>query len=57
MTAGDVVKTVYFVVRQAPSQFWVCGGIQLCVDCAIWYQVWAYKHTTDSKRKRDSLLE
>ncbi len=28
-TAGDLFKTAYFLVRDAPSQFWICGSLQV----------------------------
>ncbi|XP_065828463.1 solute carrier family 66 member 2-like isoform X2 [Oscarella lobularis] len=27
-TVGDLFKTGYFLARQAPKQFWICGSIQ-----------------------------
>ena len=39
MTCGDVFKTVYFVLRKAPAQFWLCGGLQVSIDLAIFVQV------------------
>ncbi|XP_054631973.1 solute carrier family 66 member 2 isoform X2 [Dunckerocampus dactyliophorus] len=38
-TAGDVFKTTYFVMNESPSQFWVCGSIQILVDVAILLQL------------------
>lgn len=28
-TIGDIYKTTYFLVRQAPMQFWICGMLQV----------------------------
>uniref|UniRef100_A0A8D8TBC1 Solute carrier family 66 member 2 n=1 Tax=Cacopsylla melanoneura TaxID=428564 RepID=A0A8D8TBC1_9HEMI len=42
-TTGDAFKTVYFVVREAPLQFWVCGSLQVLIDLAILFQVYWYK--------------
>lgn len=39
---GDIFKTVYFVVRQAPVQFWMCGILQISLDNAILIQVLYY---------------
>lgn len=39
---GDVFKTCYFFLREAPSQFTVCGVFQVCVDVAILCQVIAF---------------
>ena len=41
--SGDTFKTVYFVVRKSPMQFWVCGGIQVVVDILILMQVLMYR--------------
>jgi len=40
--SGDIFKTVYFLVRHAPKQFWLCGSLQICIDIAILCQVIAY---------------
>ena len=41
-TCGDTFKTVYFIVKVAPMQFWVCGIMQICIDIAILVQVYMY---------------
>ena len=41
--SGDTFKTGYFVVRHAPLQFWVCGGLQVGVDLLILSQVALYR--------------
>lgn len=46
-TAGDAFKTVYFVVREAPLQFWICGTLQVIIDIAILGQVYWY-HRPDN---------
>lgn len=38
-TCGDVFKTAYFVLREAPPQFWVCGSLQVSLDVVILFQV------------------
>lgn len=38
-TFGDVFKTAYFVIREAPTQFWVCGSLQVTLDIVILFQV------------------
>lgn len=43
-TAGDVFKTLYFLIREAPFQFWLCGILQVSVDTAILAQVHLYRH-------------
>ncbi|XP_028317671.1 PQ-loop repeat-containing protein 1 isoform X2 [Gouania willdenowi] len=41
-TSGDTFKTAYFLLTQAPVQFWTCGLLQVCVDVAILFQVYYY---------------
>ncbi|KAA0710561.1 PQ-loop repeat-containing protein 1 [Triplophysa tibetana] len=59
-TSGDTFKTGYFLLTQAPMQFWICGLLQVCVDIAILFQVYYYSlypqkpvshttHTTSAK--------
>ncbi|XP_034237432.1 solute carrier family 66 member 2 isoform X2 [Thrips palmi] len=43
-TAGDIFKTLYFLIREAPFQFWLCGMLQVSVDIAILGQVHIYRH-------------
>jgi len=43
--SGDVFKTVYFLLRQAPLQFFLCGSLQVSVDIAILAQVLIYRDT------------
>ncbi|KAM9568293.1 solute carrier family 66 member 2 isoform 3-T5 [Salvelinus alpinus] len=38
-TVGDIFKTTYFVMNHSPSQFWVCGAVQILIDMAILLQV------------------
>ncbi|XP_029171283.1 PQ-loop repeat-containing protein 1 [Nylanderia fulva] len=42
-TVGDVFKTCYFVLRDTPLQFQVCGALQVTIDIAILAQVYLYK--------------
>lgn len=44
-TFGDIFKTAYFVVQQAPVQFWVCGVLQVLIDLCILLQVLLYRVT------------
>uniref|UniRef100_A0A8C1J798 Solute carrier family 66 member 2 n=1 Tax=Cyprinus carpio TaxID=7962 RepID=A0A8C1J798_CYPCA len=59
-TSGDTFKTDYFLLTQAPVQFWICGLLQVCVDLAILFQVYYFSrypqkpvshttHTTSAK--------
>ncbi|XP_022098057.1 PQ-loop repeat-containing protein 1-like isoform X2 [Acanthaster planci] len=47
--SGDVFKTIYFVLKEAPPQFWVCGIIQVTMDVAILIQVCYYKDKPPQK--------
>lgn len=29
-TIGDMFKVCYFIFKNAPSQFWICGSLQVC---------------------------
>ena len=42
---GDLFKTVYFIIKHTPVQFWVCGMIQISLDTAILMQVFYYSHS------------
>ncbi|KAL6107139.1 uncharacterized protein ACO6RY_10831 [Pungitius sinensis] len=48
-TAGDAFKTSYFVMNESPSQFWVCGSVQIIIDVAILLQVLLYGQDTRVK--------
>lgn len=48
-TAGDVFKTTYFVMNESPSQFWVCGSVQILIDVAILLQVLFYSQDARAK--------
>ncbi|XP_072936853.1 solute carrier family 66 member 2 isoform X1 [Epargyreus clarus] len=50
-TCGDLFKTAYFVLRDAPTQFWICGGLQVTLDIVILIQVWLYRHNTAAARR------
>ncbi|KAL5022818.1 hypothetical protein ScPMuIL_001973 [Solemya velum] len=43
-TCGDIFKTVYFILREAPSQFWLCGTLQVMIDISIFIQVFIYRN-------------
>lgn len=51
-TCGDIFKTLYFLFREAPLQFWVCGSIQVAVDVLILIQVYVYKQHDEPQRMR-----
>lgn len=42
-TIGDLFKTTYFVIRNAPLQFWACGVLQVSIDLLILSQIAFYK--------------
>ncbi|XP_022122176.2 solute carrier family 66 member 2 isoform X3 [Pieris rapae] len=50
-TCGDIFKTAYYVIREAPTQFWVCGSLQVSLDVVILLQVWWYRHNTAAARR------
>lgn len=41
-TSGDMFKTGYFLLKDAPAQFIICGILQVCVDISILSQVYWY---------------
>ncbi|KAK7151925.1 hypothetical protein R3I94_008306 [Phoxinus phoxinus] len=48
-TAGDIFKTTYFVINESPTQFLVCGAVQILIDIAILLQVGFYSQDTRIK--------
>ncbi|XP_031623186.1 solute carrier family 66 member 2 isoform X1 [Contarinia nasturtii] len=46
-TVGDMFKTGYFIIRNAPNQFWICGTLQVSLDLAILLQVLLYRKNTE----------
>lgn len=42
-TMGDVFKTIYFVYRNAPIQFAICGSMQIFIDIIILIQECYYR--------------
>ncbi|EFA04063.1 solute carrier family 66 member 2 isoform X2 [Tribolium castaneum] len=51
-TCGDIFKTLYFLLREAPIQFWICGSVQVAVDVLILLQVYIYRGNTEPQRDR-----
>jgi hypothetical protein len=49
-TSGDIFKTVYFIVRNAPLQFSLCGLLQISIDLAILCQVMLYSNKQHSRK-------
>lgn len=47
--AGDVFKTTYFLMNESPTQFWVCGLVQILIDVAILLQVLFYSQDAHTK--------
>ncbi|XP_032673770.1 solute carrier family 66 member 2 [Odontomachus brunneus] len=41
-TLGDVFKTCYFILKDTPVQFQICGAVQVVIDIAILVQVYIY---------------
>jgi len=52
-TCGDLFKTTYFYLRQAPVQFYLCGCLQVMVDLSILLQVWHYREATIKRKKTE----
>uniref|UniRef100_A0A8C1L778 Solute carrier family 66 member 2 n=1 Tax=Cyprinus carpio TaxID=7962 RepID=A0A8C1L778_CYPCA len=48
-TPGDIFKTTYFVINESPTQFVVCGAVQILIDVAILLQVGYYGQDTRIK--------
>lgn len=49
---GDTFKTGYFLIREAPVQFWLCGGLQVCIDAFILCQVYWYRNSPGVRSKK-----
>ncbi|XP_023710062.1 solute carrier family 66 member 2 isoform X2 [Cryptotermes secundus] len=49
---GDTFKTGYFLIREAPAQFWLCGGLQVCIDAFILCQVYWYRNNPGVRSKK-----
>lgn len=47
-TMGDIFKTIYFLIRRSPRQFWLCGMLQVSLDVAILLQVVYYRTQKDA---------
>jgi len=43
---GDCGKALYFVVRKAPAQFWLCALLQITIDILILIQVRVFRSRT-----------
>jgi len=39
---GDLGKTLYFIFRSTPAQFYICSCLQITLDVLILCQVWLY---------------
>lgn len=49
---GDLFKTGYFIAKQVPAQFVVCGVIQVTIDTLILAQVSIYSKPSEESRKK-----
>uniref|UniRef100_A0A182P4J8 PQ-loop repeat-containing protein 1 n=1 Tax=Anopheles epiroticus TaxID=199890 RepID=A0A182P4J8_9DIPT len=54
-TAGDMFKTGYFILRHAPTQFWICGTLQVSLDLAILLQVYIYRNVNNNNSNKNSI--
>nr|XP_046911280.1 uncharacterized protein LOC124492429 isoform X4 [Dermatophagoides farinae] len=52
---GDLYKTIYFFVRQAPFQFLLCGCTQITFDSLIFLQILCYKKASYRKIPKSRL--
>lgn len=41
--SGDLFKTLYFIIRETPSQFWICSSVQVVIDILILCQAIFYR--------------
>lgn len=41
---GDILKTVYFIIKEEPTQFVMCGELQILIDVLIVLQINMYTH-------------
>ncbi|XP_066593654.1 solute carrier family 66 member 2 isoform X2 [Prorops nasuta] len=46
---GDTFKTCYFIQREAPIQFQICGTLQVLIDIAILMQVYIYQNSNNPR--------
>ncbi|XP_051167093.1 solute carrier family 66 member 2 isoform X1 [Leptopilina boulardi] len=49
-TCGDTFKTCYFIHRDAPIQFGICGALQVLIDVSILLQVYLYRTNSNISR-------
>lgn len=52
--SGDIFKTLYFLLRHTPTQFIVCGALQVTVDVLILIQVFWYRRPVVTYSKLQS---
>ncbi|CAF0872927.1 unnamed protein product [Brachionus calyciflorus] len=50
-TSGDLFKTTYFILRQSPLQFWLCGILQVSLDLAVLSQAYLYSQNPNKNLK------
>uniref|UniRef100_A0A182KB82 PQ-loop repeat-containing protein 1 n=1 Tax=Anopheles christyi TaxID=43041 RepID=A0A182KB82_9DIPT len=55
-TAGDMFKTGYFILRHAPTQFWICGTLQVSLDLAILLQVYLYRNVNNNNNSNKNSI-
>ncbi|RWS23489.1 PQ-loop repeat-containing protein 1-like protein [Leptotrombidium deliense] len=49
-TGGDMFKTTYFIFRDAPIQFLVCGVLQVIIDLCILLQIFVYRFSKKAQK-------
>lgn len=59
--AGDAAKTVFYVVKNQPLQFIICGAVQLAIDVGILAQIFfygqQYKEVATGKEANESAID
>jgi hypothetical protein len=56
-TSGDIFKTTYFILRDSPTQFWLCGMLQVSLDVSVLSQVYMYAQNTAASQKKAHVLK
>ncbi|XP_003741109.1 PQ-loop repeat-containing protein 1 [Galendromus occidentalis] len=49
---GDVYKTGYFIIKQVPAQFVLCGLLQVTIDLAVLSQLLLYRNRKPRKASK-----
>uniref|UniRef100_A0A0K0F689 PQ loop repeat protein n=1 Tax=Strongyloides venezuelensis TaxID=75913 RepID=A0A0K0F689_STRVS len=52
---GDVGKTIYFIIKKTPFQFYVCSCLQITIDILILIEVIVYKKSASQTSHASSI--